>query len=73
MRDERSEVRDQRAEDGGQKTEDGGQRTEGTPVEHPKGTRFNWVRRTESTRLEREKVRKEEGEMRSWEENAIWR
>ncbi|MCK4605315.1 MAG: polysaccharide biosynthesis protein, partial [Deltaproteobacteria bacterium] len=41
-----------------EKTDDGGRRTEGTPVEHPKETRFNWARRTESTRLEREKVRK---------------
>ena len=50
-----TEDRDQRSEDRGQKTEGrsrektevSDQRSEGTPVEHPEGTRFNWAGRTE--------------------------
>jgi len=39
------------SEVGGRKTEDGRQRSEDTPVEHPKGTRFNWVKRSEDRLL----------------------
>ena len=35
------------AGDGGRRSDVGRQRTEGTPVKHPKGTRFNGVGRTD--------------------------